>query len=246
MVTHFTCHFNYVSLNYQDSVHYHSLTNWIEAMTEKKKQPGIPPDLKNWKGNFDELVSTSSQVLSQISPGTSLPSGSVIRYYQQQGVVGRGTPKGRTREFSTKELEQVITAKQMAEKNIPLSLVKSALEAETGKSPAELLVSEMMNSAGLGTVKKQVKDQHNPLLATSASNLISPSPFYTQRRASESSDEQASQYVTLPAGGTVRYELGSGVVVEMSTQEKTEDQAEALRCFAQQLIDGTKIDPKTT
>ena len=215
-------------------------------MTEKKNKPCIPSDLKNWKGNFDELVSTSSQVLSQISPGISLPSGSVIRYYQQQGVVGRGIPKGRTREFSTKELEQVITAKQMAEQNIPLSLVKSALEAGTGTSPAELLVSQMMNSAGLGTVKKQVKDQNNPLLAASAANLSFPSSLHTQGRASVPSNEQAGQYVTLPVGGTVRYELGSGVVVEMSTQEKTEDQAEALRCFAQQLIDGTKIDPKTT
>lgn len=213
-------------------------------MSNKNKSI-IPPELENWTGNFDELVSTSSELLSRLSPETSAPSGSVIRYYQQQGVVGRGTPKGRTREFSSKELEQVITAKQMAEQNIPLSLVKSALDND-GKTPAEKLVSQMMSSAGIvgkTPVRSTIPSQSGPNLSASASNPLLMNMAAAANPASPAS--QPAQYVTLPAGGTVRYELGSGVAVELSTHEKTENQAKALRLFAQQLIGGTKINPKT-
>lgn len=214
------------------------------------KPPTLPPELQDWTGTFDDLVSTSAHLLAQTNPSISAPSGSAVRYYQQNGVVGRGTAQGRTRLFSAKELEQVITAKQMAEQNVPLALVRSAIEQKQA-TPAEQLVAQMLRQSPTSDAPKMTSQLARSAIARRPlSGSVAPATaMFNQSFGAgapqmlQTAESEKSEYVTLPAGGTVRYALDAGTTVELSTHESTQAQAEALRRLADQLMAGLSSSP---
>lgn len=222
-------------------------------MTDKYTPNVLPEEFKNWTGSFEDLVSTSTQLLAQLTPEVSAPSASVIRYYQQQGVVGRGITRGRTKVFTAAELEQVITAKQMAGQKVPLSLVRSAYETQPAKATtAQNLVADMMKRAGLSqtyatnsVLPKQTyraafqpPKPVDPGLIEQAQALIGSSGPQLDNLLNDVFKSQATQYVSLPTGGTARYTLSEGVSVELSTNGDIQAQAQALHNFADQLLAG--------
>ena len=101
------------------------ITNLI-VMTMSKKL-NWPEDYQSWKGGFDELVATSTQVLGDICPDAGPPTTSLVRYYQQQGAVGRGKREGRGSVFSFDELAQIVASKQMVSQQVPLAIAKEVM-----------------------------------------------------------------------------------------------------------------------
>lgn len=221
--------------------------------------PALPAEWKNWEGTFDELILESGKVLAQVAPGTSQPSGSLVRYYQQKGVVGRGRTQGRTKRFGAEELAQVVGAKWLAEQSIPLSLAKTAVTSSPENPqphPAQTLVAQLMQSAGLGgpapsahaTVGRDALLRSalgsRALGAGLPTHSVSAAfPGSTPRAMANAFVPQASgldsstpEYVSLPAGGTVRYALDAGTTVELATDGDIKAQAQALRTLADQLL----------
>jgi hypothetical protein len=230
--------------------------------------PALPPNWKDWEGNFDELVAASGQVLGEVAPQASSPTTSLVRYYQQQQVVGRGETHGRTRRFTARELGQVVGAKWMAEQNIPLAIAKTVLQGEEPQTPAESVVAELMRGAGLDGTNKapnvawagspkaiggaaalgQTLSCSNAALAPSAlrgSMTRSAIPESMAMMSLELNDSQAN-YITLPAGGTMRYALEAGTTVELAAHGDIKTQAKALQQLAEQLLAGLPpTDPQS-
>jgi hypothetical protein len=96
------------------------------AMTMNNKL-NWPQDYETWTGGFDDLVATSTQILNDICPDAGAPTTSLVRYYQQQGAVGRGKREGRGSTFSFSELAQVVASKQMVSQQVPLSIAKEVM-----------------------------------------------------------------------------------------------------------------------
>jgi len=215
----------------------------------------IPEEWNNWEGNFDELVVASGAVLKQIAPDVQPPSGSIVRYYQQQGVVGRGATQGRTKRFGADELSQVVSAKWLAQQNIPLSLARSAVvnsdKSEVVRShPAQTLVSQLMQNAGLLTQSTQKKPETDILRAFTASTVsggtlgLSGASTPALNKAIPRSKSSTSDYVSIPTGGIVRYSLDAGAVVELNTTGDIQAQATAIQTFVNQLVSAPhKLSP---
>ena len=87
-----------------------------------------PQDYLDWTGGFNELVETATTVLNDIAPEAKAPTSSIVRYYQQQDLVGRGTRKGKTSEFSFQDLSQLVATKQMLDQQVSLSVTKSVFD----------------------------------------------------------------------------------------------------------------------
>ena len=87
-----------------------------------------PQDYLNWTGGFNELVDTATTILSDIAPEAKAPTASIVRYYQQQDLVGRGTRKGKTSEFSFQDLSQLVATKQMLDQQVSLSVTKNVFD----------------------------------------------------------------------------------------------------------------------
>lgn len=215
----------------------------------------IPDEWNDWEGNFDELVVASDAVLKQIAPDVHPPSGSIVRYYQQQGVVGRGETRGRTKRFGADELAQVVGAKWLAQQNIPLSLARSAAsnseKSEVVRShPAQTLVSQLMQNAGLLT-QSTPKNPDTGILrafpATTVSGCIlglSGASTPVLNEATPKSRGSTSDYVSIPTGGIVRYSLNAGAVVELNTTGDIQAQATAIQTFVNQLVSAPhKLSP---
>lgn len=223
--------------------------------------PPLPDEWQNWEGTFDELILESGKVLAQVAPGTSQPSGSLVRYYQQKGVVGRGRTQGRTKRFGAEELAQVVSTKWLAEQSIPLSLAKTAVTSSPENSqhhPAQALVAQLMQSAGLGTTTSAPQSAaggagslldnafpmraigggtsgRSPILMVGQAPQAMVNSFVSQAIEPEP-ESSPPEYVSLPAGGTVRYALAAGTTVELATDGDIKAQAQALRTLADQLL----------
>lgn len=220
--------------------------------------PALPAEWQNWEGTFDELILESGKVLAQVAPGTSQPSGSLVRYYQQKGMVGRGRPQGRTKRFGAEELAQVVGTKWLAEQSIPLALAKTAVTSSPENPqahPAQSLVAQLMQSAGLGGSTPSVhasagqdsmlrgalgiRSSGMALQQASFADLSGQTPLaMTNAFVSQANglDSSPPEYVSLPAGGTVRYALDAGTTVELATDGDIKAQAQALRTLADQLL----------
>ena len=208
--------------------------------------PKLPDQWNDWEGTFDELIVESGKVLAQVSPETTSPSGSLVRYYQQKGVVGRGTTSGRTKRFGAQELSQVVGAKWLVGNSIPLDLAKSAITGAAGGEahPAQALVAQLMQSAGLAdTVKAATPKTAAPMPSPRHSAFMAQSVEGGAMAMSNAMFSSTSSigappidYVSLPAGGTVRYALEAGTTVELATDGDIQAQAQALQTLATQLL----------
>ena len=119
----------------------------------------IPDEWKDWKGNFHELVTVSAKIIRANYPDIEVPTASIVRYYQQVGLVGRGETVGRSSIFSVKEIREIISAKWLVKHGISLNTAKKYQDTAYS-SPKEndsdqqsnsvmSLVSQMMTSAGI-------------------------------------------------------------------------------------------------
>lgn len=216
-----------------------------------------PEEYLAWSGSFDDLVSTSAEVLADICPEAGAPTTSLVRYYQQQGAVGRGERKGRVASFSFPELAQVVAAKQMVTNQVPLAIAKELMKssvdniylnetsvgeiqrsyAQTPAAAASLVMHASEAKVGNPAeqlVAKLMKQNANPPIAASG-----PLARAIHQVAPASLPMAASIGATnrhVPPGGTIRYSLAHGVNVEIPADHPDRrSQAQALRDFADQL-----------
>lgn len=222
-----------------------------------------PDDYKEWKGNFDELIRTSAQVLRQVCPAVEPPTASLVRYYQNQGVVGKGTRQGRGAVFSVEELSQVVGAKQMVANQVPLAIAREifnspeyaastylpktsdyaspaiatsvALQnADKGKNEAEKLVAHLMMQSS-NTPAPQLGGTSHARRSLAA--FLAPAGAHVPRVDTPVSAPLPPQTVSpLPPGGVLRYALDHGVCVEIPADDQDRRaQAQALRDFAERI-----------
>lgn len=230
-------------------------TNMI--MKTMKSTPKWPDDYQEWTGSFEELVTTAGKILEEIDPAGGVPTGSLVRYYQQQGAVGRGRKNGRSACFDHEDLARVVATKQMANQQVPLSITKEFLayapvdtivrnsgicSDTTYSSPAAaasaVLSHQTGNEAERAVAKLLASSNYANCGLEGGSGIlrgaIAPMPV-------EFSDVKNNALLmqsqpTLPPGGVVRYALTAGVTVEIPADGgRRKEQAEALRAFAQQL-----------
>lgn len=72
-----------------------------------------PDDYRQWSGDFRALVETAAEVLRALEPTAKAPNERLLRYYQQQGVLGRGRKEGNRSVFTFEDLDRVVAAKAL-------------------------------------------------------------------------------------------------------------------------------------
>lgn len=87
-----------------------------------------------WTGNFEDLLRESGDLLEQ--EGLPRPTPSLLRYYQRQGLLGKGERRGREAHFSEEDLSRVLTAKKLVNEGWSL---KGATGLVNNSSPSEAL-----------------------------------------------------------------------------------------------------------
>lgn len=209
-----------------------------------------PQDYLNWTGGFDDLVTTASEILKQVAPGMKAPTASIVRYYQQQNLVGRGVRQGKTSQFSFEDLSQLVTTKQMLDQQVSLTMTKNVFEnvpatyisqmdpsmGAYASSPAAATTMLLNNSSSFESNGKNTK----------ASQLVSG--LLSQAYAQEAPVYQSGSVSTSGLGGAIgrnpfppvilpdRHVLLPGLVVEIYPQLSTpQAQANALRDLADQI-----------
>lgn len=218
------------------------------------KQLNWPDDYRNWTGNFDELVSTAAQVIDDLGMQVGAPTTSLVRYYQQQGVVGRGCRAGRGASFSFDELSQVVMAKQMVSNQMPLAIARAVMSNASADDIYKTAAYQSYSDCDTPAVAASVVMQTNsPARGNAAEQLVAKLMSQNNLSATPSQMRpiaaatlpQAAMTTTqpqphIPPGGVLRYALAHGVQVEIpADQNNRHMQAQALRDFADAL------DPQT-
>lgn len=223
------------------------------------KQLNWPDDYRNWTGNFDELVSTAAQVIEHLGMQVGSPTTSLVRYYQQQGVVGRGSRAGRGASFSFEELSQVVMAKQMVSNQMPLAIARAVMSnasaddiyktasyqsysaCDTPAVAASVVMQTNTNKSGNAAEQMVAKlmGQSN-LSGTSSPVRATASSVFPQAATIHQPTQQNN-----PPGGVLRYTLPHSVQVEIPADQSDRImQAQALRDFAD-VLDPQPQTPKT-
>lgn len=76
-----------------------------------------PDDYRDWTGTFRDLAITATEVLAVLEPQAKAPTERLLRYYQNQGVLGRGEKQGNRALFAFADLERVVAAKGLVQQN---------------------------------------------------------------------------------------------------------------------------------
>ena len=106
--------------------------------------PLWPQDYQQWTGSFKELVAAAQAVVAQLEPQAKAPTERLLRYYQQQGVLGRGTRgHGNQAVFGFEDLAAIVTAKSLVQQNWTLDNA-AKLFATPGQKASD--VSSMLYS----------------------------------------------------------------------------------------------------
>ena len=80
--------------------------------------PVWPQDYRQWTGSFKELVTTAQEVLALLEPTAKPPTERLLRYYQQNNVLGRGRRgHGNQAVFGFEDLAAIVTAKGLVQQN---------------------------------------------------------------------------------------------------------------------------------
>lgn len=234
-------------------------TNMIMKTMNKELQ--WPEDYQNWSGTFEDLVSAAGDILARIDPKAGVPTASLVRYYQQQGAVGRGQKKGRSSEFGYDDLARVVATKLMANQQVPLSISKEMLAytsvdtivrnagipdetlyaspavatsvalSNQAGNQAELTVAKLLASASYGDTPMENMRGSAHSYMSLTGSLPSPT-----RAMNAAVVQAAAPQPALPPGGVLRYTLAGNVVVEIPADGNQRTiQADALRTFADQI-----------
>lgn len=99
-----------------------------------------PADYLTWSGSFSELVKTASEVLALLEPHAKPPTERLLRYYQQQGVLGRGERQGNRSLFGFDDLERVVATKGLVQQNWTLDNASKLFSASVGSEPVSALL----------------------------------------------------------------------------------------------------------
>lgn len=224
-----------------------------------------PEDYETWTGGFDDLVATSTHILNEVCPEIGAPTTSLVRYYQQQGAVGRGKREGRGSTFSFTELAQIVASKQMVSQQVPLSIAKEVMSnasietiygnesvshayhslANTPAAAASTVmlrsISKKANTAEQLVAKLMSQSGAPKHAMLNATSMVMGTPLTSITGGLPLSSlgvPQACQLPTPPSGGVgvLRYSLPNGVSVEIPADRHDRQlQAQTLREFADQL-----------
>lgn len=111
-----------------------------------------PDAYRDWTGTFRDLATTATEVLAVLEPQAKAPTERLLRYYQHQGVLGRGEKQGNRALFTFADLERVVAAKGLVQQNWTLDnaakLFSSAGEHPEAVSALLYASPTPMSSAG--------------------------------------------------------------------------------------------------
>lgn len=93
-----------------------------------------PDDYRQWTGSFRDLVRVATEVLAQLEPEAKAPTERLLRYYQQEGVLGRGSRQGNSAVFNFADLERVVATKSLVQQNWTLDNA-AKLFSTSGQQP---------------------------------------------------------------------------------------------------------------
>jgi hypothetical protein len=99
--------------------------------------------LSAWSGNFDALLKHSGDLLE--IEGLRRPTASLLRYYQRQGLLGKGSKQGREAVFSQEDLQRVLAAKKLIKAGWSLDAATGAVNSST--SLEVLRYADVMNGS---------------------------------------------------------------------------------------------------
>ena len=122
-----------------------------------------PDDYRQWTGSFRELAATAAEVLALLEPAAKAPTERLLRYYQQEGVLGRGSRQGNRSLFDFSDLERVVATKGLVQQNWTLDNA-AKLFSTAGQTP-EAVTSLMYASP---TSADLPLAQSNAFMASSA------------------------------------------------------------------------------
>lgn len=126
-----------------------------------------PDDYLTWTGSFKDLVSASAEVLAVLDPTVKAPNERLLRYYQQESILGRGQKlqDGNRAVFSFDDLERVVAAKGLVKQNWTLS---NAAKLLSSTDPSSESVTSLLyaSPAPMGT----------PSLSMASASLASATP----------------------------------------------------------------------
>lgn len=110
-----------------------------------------PDGYRDWSGSFQELVDTAAAVLAALEPSAKAPTARLLRYYQQQGVLGRGTRQGNRSVFRFADLERVVATKGLVQNNWTLDNAAKlfSTQAQVGEDVSALLYAPSPEPAAL-------------------------------------------------------------------------------------------------
>lgn len=128
-------------------------------------------DLKNWSGDFNDLVSTANDVLPSLNRSAAPITPRLVRRYQEAGAVGRGKREGKSSRFGWNELAALAMTKAIVQGGWPLE----GAAALVSSTPTEALATRLTGeAAGDATAVGE------PSPASRAQKVISELVYQTQ------------------------------------------------------------------
>lgn len=125
-------------------------------------------DLKNWSGDFNDLVSTANDVLPSLNRSAAPITPRLVRRYQEAGAVGRGRREGKSSRFGWDELASLTMTKAIVQGGWPLEGAAALVSSTPTEALAARLTSEASGEAG------------KPSPASRAQKVISELVYQTQ------------------------------------------------------------------